>query len=54
MGTQWGFYLKITASIVIYVSWKLKEGKKRGRGQRRGREQLEGEKPFTEESGIES
>lgn len=35
MRTQWGFYLKIITSIIIYVLRKLKEGRKRGREKER-------------------
>lgn len=35
MRTQWGFYLKIITSIIIYVLRKSKEGRKRGREKER-------------------
>lgn len=54
VGTQWGFYLKTTASIIIYVLWKSKEVKKRGRGRKKRKGRVGRRKTFTEESGIES
>lgn len=49
MRTQWGFYLKIITSIIIYVLRKSKEGRKRGR--EKERKERDGRRETLEERG---
>lgn len=49
MRTQWGFYLKIITSIIIYVLRKSKQGRKRGR--EKERKERDGRRETLEERG---